>query len=133
MTGIEGIGRPPAPRGVSRIAASSGFVVANEPDEVGPAVAAPAMAPVGLGSMLALQELGGESVADRQARRHGQNMLVELGALQRALLAGGADVAALQRLEELAAVIPRATDQRLAAMVSAIVVRVRIELARRQP
>jgi copper homeostasis protein CutC len=55
-----------------------------------------------------------------------------LAGLQRALLTSGDDTAALQRLAELAAVVPRAADRRLAAMVSAIIVRVRVELARRQ-
>jgi protein-disulfide isomerase-like protein with CxxC motif len=82
--------------------------------------------------MLTLQELGGETVADREARRHGQDMLAALAALQRALLGGSDDVATLQRLAELAVAVPLATDRRLAAMVSAIVVRVRVELARRQ-
>jgi len=52
--------------------------------------------------------------------------------LQRSLLAADGDPAVLTRLAELAASVPRATDRRLAAMVSAIVVRVRVELARRQ-
>ena len=51
-----------------------------------------------LGSMLTLQELGGETVADREARRHGHDMLAALAELQRALLGGGDDRAALQRL-----------------------------------
>jgi hypothetical protein len=38
----------------------------------------------------------------------------------------------LTRLAELVASVPRAADRRLAAMVSAIMVRVRVELARRQ-
>ena len=79
-----------------------------------------------------MQELGGETVADREARRHGQDMLAALAELQRALLGGDDDAAALQRLAELAAAVPRATDPRLAALVSAIVLRVRVELARRR-
>ena len=47
--------------------------------------------------MLSLQEVGGETVSDREARRHGQDMLAALGELQRALLAGGGDAEALQR------------------------------------
>jgi Class II flagellar assembly regulator len=59
-------------------------------------------------------------------------MLAALGELQRALLAGGGDAGALQRLLELSTSETRATDPRLAAMISAIVVRVRVELTRRQ-
>jgi hypothetical protein len=83
-------------------------------------------------SMLSLQEVGGETVEDREARRRGNDMLAALGELQRALLAGGGDAGALQRLVELSASVRRATDPRLAALVSAIVVRARVELARRQ-
>ena len=71
--------------------------------------------------MLALQELGEETVQDREARRHGQDMLAVLAELQRALLGGGDGVAVLHRLADLAAAAPAATDRRLAAMVSAIV------------
>ncbi len=60
-------------------------------------------------------------------------MLAALAELQRALLGGGDDGAALQRLADLAATVPTVPPiRRLAAMVSAIVLRVRVELARRQ-
>jgi len=67
--------------------------------------------------------------------------LEQAGKLDILFVCGGVDVqevvtpkilAALRRLAELALAVPRATDRRLAAMVSAIVVRVRVELARRQ-
>jgi hypothetical protein len=88
--------------------------------------------PASLGSALMLQELGAETVTDQEARRHGRDMLALLAALQRGLLSGVDNVGSLQQLAELAASVPRATDRRLAAMISAIVVRVRVELARRQ-
>jgi Class II flagellar assembly regulator len=40
-------------------------------------------------------------------------------------------VETMQRLAELATAVPRAADPRLAALVSAISIRVRVELARR--
>jgi Class II flagellar assembly regulator len=132
MTGIEGVGWPTRPRAVSRAASRSEFTMPPEPADTGQATAVvetPAMSPA---SMLSLQEVGGETVEDREARRHGNDMLAALGELQRALLASGGDAGALQRLLDLAASVPRATDPRLAAMISAIVVRVRVELARRQ-
>ena len=98
MTGIEGIGWPIRPRAVSRAASRSGFTMPPEPADAGQAAAAaetPAMSPA---SMLSLQEVGGETVEDREARRHGNDMLAALGELQRALLAGGGDAGALQRL-----------------------------------
>jgi len=132
MTGIEGVGWPSLPRVASRASAKSGgFTVPSESASTGEATAAAAPHATSLGPMLTLQELGGETVADRQARRHGQDMLAALAALQRALLSGCDGMAALHRLADLAAAVPLATDRRLAAMVSAIVVRVRVELARR--
>jgi hypothetical protein len=132
MAAIEGIGRPSAARLGARgpARASAGFTVPIETTVSSHAAteAAPAAA---LASMLTLQELGGETAEDREARRHGQDLLAALAELQRALLTGNDDMAALQHLAELAAAVPHATDRRLAAMVSAIIVRVRVELARR--
>ncbi|HEY2618250.1 MAG TPA: flagellar assembly protein FliX [Acetobacteraceae bacterium] len=132
MTGIEGIGWPTSPRVAGRAPARPGFSVPPEPAGTGEAMAAAAPQATSLGCMLTLQELGGETVEDREARRHGHDMLTALSTLQRLLLMGDDDVTALQHLAALAAVVPRATDRRLAAMVAAIVVRARVELARRQ-
>jgi hypothetical protein len=87
--------------------------------------------PLALGSMLALQEMGAGSVRDREARRRGQGLLAALAALQRGLLDGDDDLAALQRLADLAEAAPDAEDKRLGAVLSAIVLRARVELARR--
>jgi len=88
--------------------------------------------PLALGSMLALQEMGAGSVRDREARRRGQGLLAALAALQRGLLAGGDDQDVLQRLADLASADPDyAEDKRLGAVLSAIVLRARVELARR--
>jgi hypothetical protein len=132
MAAIEGIGHPGAARPAARRSPPSagGFLVPTETTVAGPS-ATGATPATGLASMLTLQELGGETAEDRDARRHGQDMLEALAALQRALLLGGDEDVALQQLAELAAAVPRATDRRLAAMVSAIIVRVRVELARR--
>jgi hypothetical protein len=133
MTGIERVGWPTAPRVASRPAAKSGFFVPPEAAGPGQVEAAAAPAATSLGSMLALQEADVETVEDREARKHGHDMLAALAELQRALLGGGGgDGVALQRLGDLAASVRHATDPRLAAMVSAIVLRVRVELARRQ-
>ncbi len=132
MTGIERVGRPTAPRVANRPVAKSGFFVPAETAGPGRAGAAAAPAATSLDSMLALQEADIETVEDREARRHGHDMLAALAELQRALLGGGGDDAALQRLGDLAASVRHATDPRLAAMVSAIGLRVRVELARRQ-
>jgi len=134
MVAIEGVGWHPGTRQVSssRTPAARGFAVPSSLPDTAQAEKAAAPEAVPLTSMLTLQELGSEASEDREARRHAQDMLAELAALQRALLAGENNMGALQRLTELAAAVPRAADRRLAAMVSAIMVRVRVELARRQ-
>ena len=132
MTGIERIGWSATQRVSGRSASSSGFSVPLGSASTGASVAAGEVSAPALASMLTLQELGGETIQDREARRHGQDMLGALTELQRSLLAADGDPAVLTRLAELATSVPRATDRRLAAMVSAIVVRVRVELARRQ-
>ena len=103
-----------------------------EPAGTGQATAAAVSHATPLGAMLTLQELGGETLADRDARRHGHDLLAVLAELERAQLAGSDDKAALRHLAELADAVPQATDRRLAAMISAIVLRARVELARRQ-
>jgi Class II flagellar assembly regulator len=133
MAAIEGVGPTRATRigakGPAR--ASSGFTVPDE-TAVSSHAAAEAAPAAGLASMLTLQEAGGDAAEDREARRHGQDLLAALAELQRALLIGNDDAAALEQLAELAASVPpRASDRRLAEVVSAITVRVQVELARR--
>jgi hypothetical protein len=130
---IEGVGPPTTPRLGSRVAgrAAGGFSLPSASNAATQANETLAAEPASLASALTLQELGAESVEDRKARRHGQDMLAILAALQHELLSGMDNVVTLQQLTDLAAAVPRATDPRLAAMISAIVVRVRIELARR--
>jgi hypothetical protein len=87
--------------------------------------------PVMLGGMIALQELGDERLEDRAARRRGHELLAALSGLQRALLADADDLEPLARLAGLAAEIPAAADPRLKEAVAAIVLRARVELAKR--
>jgi len=127
MDAIRGVG-PLQPAGTGRPARGpAGFRVAN-----GRAAAAgPATAPeeVSLAGMLALQELPDPELADREARRRGQDLLAELAALQRDMLgAGGADSGRLARLAEA---VPTAADPGLRAVVAGIALRARIEIARR--
>jgi hypothetical protein len=86
--------------------------------------------PVMLGVMLAAEALERDTVRDQAARRHGHIMLAGLTALQRALLEMDDDKVALERLEGLLGDMPKAADPRLAALLAAIVLRVRVELAR---
>ena len=130
---VEGVSWPVAPRIGNRGTASpaGSFIVPAATVESPPAGVA-STEPVGLASVLTLQELGGETVQDREAKRHGFDMLAMLTALQRDLLGAGDSPETLQRLADMVAAVPRATDRRLAALMSAIIVRVRVELARRQ-
>jgi len=93
--------------------------------------ASPASAPAGLDGMLALQEREADAARDRGARRHGQSLLRELAALQRALLGDAGDAACLQRLAALGRATPDAADPGLAAIVRSLAVRAAVELARR--
>ena len=134
MTGIDGIGRRAANAPSAGAKRPRRVASPCRPNRQPPATPQPRpqTEAVALTSMLSLQEFGGETrAADREARRHGQDMLAALAELQRALLGGGDTVETLQRLAELAAAVPRAADPRLAALVSAIILRVRVELARR--
>ena len=132
MTGIERVGWPITASTASRRPGASGFSVPLQPATAGATTAAAGASAPALATMLSLQEMGGETVQDREARRHGQDLLAALADLQRLILSAGNDGAALQRLADLAASVPLATDRRLNALVSAIVVRARVELARRQ-
>jgi len=111
----------------------TGFSVPADGTAGSPTATAAATEPASLGAVLTLQEMGAETAEDRDARRHGQNMLALLAAVHRGLLSGVDNIAALQQLADLAAAAPIATDRRLAAAISAILLRVRVELARRQP
>ena len=131
---IEGVSwrttSPVGPRPPNR--SGAGFSVPSDRTAGTATATAGTAEPTSLGAVLTLQEMGAETVYDREARKQGQNMLALLAALQRGLLSGVDNIAALQQLADLAAAAPIATDRRLAATISAILVRVRVELARRQ-
>lgn len=133
MQVISGIGVVAPAGGAARSARGpGGFRVATER----PGAAAPAAQEVGateeigLAGILTLQELPDPALADRQARRRGQDLLTALAELQRDMLAdAGTDPV---RLAALAAEVPVADDPVLRAAVAAITLRARIEVARRE-
>ncbi len=131
MTIINGLGgpQPPARSTTGRTAAGGNFVLPDsaEPEAAGVAGAANIGA---LDGMLALQEMQGDSVGDRLARRRGHSILKMLTRLQMAQLGGAADEDTLQTLAELAEGIPPADDPQLAAVLQAVTLRARVELAR---
>jgi len=132
MTSIERVeGRPAvartAVRGERQGGAAFAAALAAEAGR-NAAPAAPAAA-AALGPMLALQESAAAPVRDREARRRGQGLLAALAALQHGLLSGDGG-GALQRLADLAVSVPEPEDKRLGAVLAAIVLRARVELAR---
>ena len=112
-----------------RPAARTGGTVFSLPARSAPGRPAPVNG-AGLSGLLALQEADADAVRDREARRHGQDLLSELAALQRELLDGPPGAARLQALAGLADAVPEAADPRLRDVVASIALRARIELAR---
>ncbi len=117
-------------------AAGTAFRVPGEAAVAGGAVAAAAPAR-GLDALLALQETAAAAqdpaARDREARRHGRDLLEELAALQKALLSGGdgAGEGALGRLVALLRSMPAAADPGLDGVLRSVGLRARLELARR--
>jgi hypothetical protein len=93
---------------------------------------ASATASIGLDGMLTLQAVDERGERDRAARRRGFALLSGLTNLQRAMLAGADPTAVLRVLEELSMDHVTAADPRLAAIIKAVVLRSRVELARRR-
>ena len=124
---------PVAPARARAAPRGQGFSVADGPAARPPGGAGEAdcVAEASLAGLLALQEQtdGGET-RDRAARRRGRDLLGELAALQRDLLAGGPDPARLARLAAMAESLPEAADPRLRDAVAAIALRARVEAAR---
>jgi len=93
---------------------------------------ASSVAGIGLESMLALQAVDERSERDRDARKRGTALLASLTKLQRVMLAGMDPGQTLQELNELATGDPGADDPGLAAILRAIVLRSRVEIALRE-
>lgn len=133
MTTIDALGPVPPARPAARTAAAAvgGFAprVESEPAaDSASDVATPT--PVALDSLLWLQQVDPPVERDHAARRHGQALVAALGRLQRALLSGSTDNV-LEELRALAGGVPQAADPELAAAIDHVVLRARIELARR--
>ena len=87
---------------------------------------------IGLDNLLALQAVEEGSERDRSARKRGTALLASLSTLQRTMLMDGDPSLALRALSDLAADQDVADDPGLAAILRAIVLRSRIEIARRE-
>lgn len=121
----------------AQTASQSGFVVPSNGTGGGPAAGGATAsaaqiaqaAPAGAALMLALQESAAAGTGEREARRHGQELLAALAELQRALLSnGGGD--ALQRLVLLTDMDLHTSDPALAQVIGSIRLRARLEVAR---
>jgi len=94
-------------------------------------IEADSVAEASAAGLLTLQEDAAPGdVRDRAARRRGYDLLAELAALQRELLAGDPGADRLARLAVLAEQVPDATDPRLRDALAAIALRARVEVAR---
>lgn len=134
MTGLGGIERlagAPAPARIGQASSGAGFAV--EAGSTPPPATAPALSgPAALSGLLALQEAEPAPVRDRDARRRGRAILAALTEMQRALLGAGDSDGTTARLMALLADMPVAEDPALNAILAAIRLRARVELARRQ-
>ena len=142
MTTIDGIGLPAVAPAARRNRATGGFVLPSQTR----ATDAPAMTDTStpvfaafMDGLLGLQEQAPDApsapaVRDREARRHGQALLSVLAEMQLSLIGsrdGPGSLALLsERLSGLAEAIPVAADPRLRAIIGAITLRARVELAR---
>lgn len=90
------------------------------------------VAGIGLESMLTLQAVDEAVERDRAAHKRGTAMIAALTRLQRAMLAEEDPSLALNALHELAGDGPLASDPGLGEIVRAVVLRSRVEIARRE-
>jgi hypothetical protein len=87
---------------------------------------------IGLDSMLVLQAVDEGLERDRAARKRGTALLAALTKLQRSILAQDDPSSALDALNELTANSFQVEDPGLGAILRAVVLRSRVEIARRQ-
>ncbi len=107
---------------------SSGFRM-PEPAAASGSEATHAVQGAALSSLLALQEFS-ENPPERRALKHGQALLAKLVRLQQAILAGYSTDSDLEELAQLADEQLEIPDSRLRAIVGAVVMRAKIELAK---
>ncbi len=104
-------------------AAGSSFTIMTQIQQ-----AAAPVAPVDIAGLISLQDEGGPVRRDRAAHRAGEQTLGSLAALQAALLGGARpDLDALRQTIEG---MPHPADPALQAVIGAIRLRARVELAR---
>lgn len=132
---IEGISGVAAPPSVKRIGLARGgpafrLEQAPSPEVEMPRSGAGEVSGATLAGMLTIQEQEADNVHDREARRRGSAVLDGLRRLQRDMLLGGVDPHHLTALAELTDDLTGASEPQLQALVAAISLRARIELAK---
>jgi hypothetical protein len=124
-------GPAPVARDGSRTAAGR-FSVDDGTAPAGQNVRPSSVAGIGLDSMLTLQAVDEAVERDRAARKRGSAIIAALTHLQRTMLAEEDPSMALRAMNELTSDTPVADDPGLAAILRAVVLRSRIEIARRE-
>jgi hypothetical protein len=127
-----GIGGSAAVARDSTRTAGGQFSVENSASPIGQSARPSAVAGIGLDSMLALQAVDEAVERDRSARKRGSAIIAALTNLQRTMLAAEDPSAALRAMSELTTDTPLAHDPGLAAILRAVVLRSRVEIARRE-
>ena len=135
---LDPLGRPGAAtplRSLRRAATGAAFDVSFAETTAPAAAETSATGSVGAVNPMLLHELAvdGEERRDREAHQHGTDVLELLAALQRGLLGAKVETLPMERLLSLVEHPPEAADPGLAAVTRAIVLRARIEIARRLP
>jgi hypothetical protein len=127
----SGIGAPP---GLTRDDAKTGDTSFTMDEAAAPSpqnTRLSTIGSIGLESMLALQTVDEADERNRSARKRGNALIGALTRLQRAMLSAEDPSSALRALNVLASEDPDACDPQLGAILRAIVLRSRVEVARR--
>jgi hypothetical protein len=128
----QGVGEVSIPIRDADKTAVGGFTV-NDGVEAPPQNSGVASAgALGLETMLSLQAIRPPPERDREARRRGAAMLAALTVLQRAILTGSDTVEALRALNDAATGDQTVDDPALGEILRAVVLRTRVEIARRE-
>jgi hypothetical protein len=128
----RGIGEMSPPTRDAGKTLDGGFTVDGGPEAPQQKAKVSSAGALGLETMLSLQAVDPPPERDREARRRGAAMIAALTVLQRAILTGGGTDAALRTLNDAAAADQTADDPALRDILRAIILRSRVEMARRE-
>ena len=136
---IAPVGSSIAPRtapGRSLAASGSTFQLpslAGQPPSAAPSAAplTAASAPAAMAGLLALQEFLPPQDHHQRSLQHGHALLAKLSRLQAAILGGEHSATLLDELSDLAATRIDTQDPRLRALITAVITRAQVELAKR--